>query len=126
MRLLHASSALLEVESLRPPHAVPGFDGEVARLLGVGEKAPTLELFIGPGPPNKGRPMAETLDGWKGFAADGTLRRRPWGRISGLYKLCEREWPPVGDAMPEPQRGLERPVEKVADIGVLKSLGDAG
>jgi hypothetical protein len=32
----------------------------------------------------------------------------------------------VGDAIPEPQRGLLWPVEKVADVGVLKSLGEAG
>ena len=40
-----------------------------------------------------------------------------------MYILCEREWDEVGEAMAD-HRGLLCPVEKVAEVGVLKSLGD--
>jgi hypothetical protein len=40
--------------------------------------------------------------------------------------LWDLEWEELGDATPEPQRGLPCPVEKVAEVGVLKSLGDGG
>jgi len=40
--------------------------------------------------------------------------------------LCDLEWDVVGDAMPEAHRGLLCAVEKVADVGVLKSPGDGG
>jgi hypothetical protein len=39
--------------------------------------------------------------------------------------LWDREWEELGDMM-EPHRGLFCPVEKVAEVGVLKSLGDGG
>lgn len=40
--------------------------------------------------------------------------------------LWERECADMGDATPEPQRGLPWSVEKVAELGVLNSLGDCG
>jgi hypothetical protein len=41
--------------------------------------------------------------------------------------LCAREWDDAGEATPEPQRGLFCPgVEKVAEVGVLNSVGVIG
>ena len=40
--------------------------------------------------------------------------------------LCALEWEEVGDAMVEVHRGLLWPVENVADVGVLNSLGETG
>lgn len=57
---------------------------------------------------------------------DGTLRRRPGVRLPGVYMLCAREWEDVGEAIVDVHRGLLWPVEKVADVGVLNSLGDTG
>jgi hypothetical protein len=39
--------------------------------------------------------------------------------------LCGRDWDEPGD-MAGHQRGLFCPVEKVADVGVLKSPGEGG
>jgi len=60
------------------------------------------------------------------LAPDGTLRRRPGVLLPAEYMLCDLEWDVVGDAMPEAHRGLLCAVEKVADVGVLKSPGDGG
>ena len=62
---------------------------------------------------------------WNGLPPEGTLRRRP-GVLEPAYMLWDREWDELGDATPDPHRGLPWPVEKVADVGVLKSLGDGG
>jgi len=40
--------------------------------------------------------------------------------------LWDREWDETGEATPEPHRGLPWPAEKVAELGVLKSLGECG
>lgn len=72
--------------------------------------------------PKTGRGRLLPSGDWNGFPPDGTLSRRPGVRLPA-YILCEREWDEVGDATPEPHRGLLWPVEKVADVGVLKSLG---
>lgn len=60
------------------------------------------------------------------MAPDGTLRRRPGVRFPDEYMLCDLECEVVGDAMPDAHRGLLWAVEKVADVGVLKSPGDGG
>jgi hypothetical protein len=64
--------------------------GEETRLL-LGEKAPLLELFIAPCPPNIGRPGFRPCGAWKGFTPEGTLRRRPGVRVPGVYMLWDRE-----------------------------------
>ena len=96
--------------------------GEESRLLLAGEKAPELEVFMTPGA-KEGRPTLTPAGAWKGLLPGaGTLRRRLGVRES-VYMLCEREWEDVGEAKPD-HLGLLWPVEKVADVGVLKSLGD--
>lgn len=57
---------------------------------------------------------------------EGTLSRRPGVRDPVAYMLWDLEWDEMGDATPDPQRGLLWPVEKVAEVGVLKSLGEMG
>lgn len=121
VRRRHASSAAVEAESrLEKMDEV----GDASVLL-AGENAPALELFIDPGP-NNGRPRFPPSGDWKGFPPeDGTLSLRPGVREPVVYMLCDREWVEVGDATAD-HRGLLWPVEKVAEVGVLKSLGDTG
>lgn len=126
VRRRHASSGLLDIDSRLAQGPVDAV-GELTRLLFAGEKTPAFEAFIAPGP-NIGRPMCRPWGDWKGFAPDGTLRRRPGVLVPAEYMLsaCELEWDRVGDVIPEAHRGLVCPVEKVAEVGVLKSLGEGG
>lgn len=62
---------------------------------------------------------------WKGFPPEGTLSRRPGVREPATYMLCDLVWDEPGDIM-GPHLGLFCPVEKVAEVGVLKSLGEGG
>lgn len=117
-----ASSEALDVDSRRTDQAELDAVGEETKLLLV-EKTPALELFMVPGP-NMGRPGMAWGD-WNGFAPDGTLSRRPGVRVPVEYMLCDRECVEEGEARPD-HRGLLWPVEKVAEVGVLNSLGDAG
>lgn len=94
-------------------------------LLFEDGNAAGCELLTSPGP-NIGRPGAWPWGDWKGFAPEGTLSRRPGVLLPGTYMLWDLEWVDVGDAMPEAHRGLLWAVENVAEVGVLKSLGDAG
>jgi hypothetical protein len=55
---------------------------------------------------------------WNGLPDDGTDSLRPGVRVP--YKLVVRECEEIGECIPEPQRGLLCPVEKVAEVGVLK------
>jgi len=122
VRRRQASSAALDAESrLDQFEFVEVGD---SRLLWAGEKAPLFDEFIPPGP-NMGPRRLPPCGEWNGLPPDGTLSRRP-GVLDPAYMLCAREWDELGDATPEPQWGLFWPVEKVADVGVLKSLGEAG
>lgn len=88
-----------------------------------GDRAPLFDVLTLPGP-KSGRLWPALGDVVKGYPLDGTLRRRPGVRVPCVYMLWERECDEMGEATPEPQRGLFWPVEKVADVGVLRSLGD--
>jgi hypothetical protein len=124
VRRRQASSAALDMESLRDQPEVEAV-GEDSKLLLPGDNAPELDEFRLPAP-NAGRPRAAPWGDWNGLPPEGTLRRRPGVRMPGVYILCDRECEDEGDAIPDPHRGLFWPVEKVADVGVLKSLGDTG
>lgn len=116
-----ASSAALEVDSRRTDQPEEDAVGDDTRLLLAGEKTPALELFMEPGA-NMGRPGKACGD-WNGLPPAGTLSRR--ARASVLYRLCDLECVDEGEANAD-HRGLLWPVEKVAEVGVLNSLGDAG
>jgi hypothetical protein len=120
VRLRHASSAVDDMES-RLDQVDVDVVGD-ARLCD-GEKAPALDELRPDGP--KTGPLTPGPCGdWNGFPPDGTLRRRP-GVLEPAYMLWDREWDDPGD-MTGPHRGLFCAVEKVADVGVLKSPGDGG
>jgi hypothetical protein len=59
---------------------------------------------------------------WNGFPVEGTDNLRPG--VLCPYRLAVLEWDEIGDCMPDPHRGLLLPVEKVADVGVLKPPGE--
>lgn len=94
------ASSTLAMESRREKMEEVG----EASTLGAGDKAPGLELLIGPGP-KSARPRFAPWGDWKGLPPDGTLRRRP-GVRDPAYMLCERECDEDGDAIPEPHFGL--------------------
>lgn len=127
VRRLQASSAALPIES-RLDH--PEFEavGDESKLLWLGEYAPLFGT-LSPAGPKWGPRRLPPWGDWNGLPPegppDGTLRRRP-GVLEPAYMLCDRECEELGDATPEPQRGLPWPVENVAEVGVLKSLGDGG
>jgi hypothetical protein len=123
VRRLQASSDGFDMESLRTELAVDAV-GEARTLDRPGEKVPEFDVFRPAGPKWGPRIFAPCGD-WNGLPPDGTLSRRP-GVLDPAYILWERECDEIGDATPEPHRGLVWPVEKVAEVGVLKSLGDAG
>jgi len=120
VRLRHASSAVDDVES-RLDQVDVEVVGDPSRLLCDGEKAPELDEFTIDGP-KTGALTPVPCGDWKGLPPEGTLRRRP-GVLEPAYMLCAREWEDPGD-MTGPQRGLFCPVEKVAEVGVLKSPGE--
>ena len=117
---------MLEIDSLLDQAEAVDEVGEASCPGCPGENAPLLEVFTGPGPKRGPRTLVP-WGRWKGFPlAEGTLSRRPGVREpAAAYMLWEREWDEMGEATPEPQRGLPWPVEKVAEVGVLKSLGEA-
>jgi hypothetical protein len=120
VRLRHASSAADDIESrLDHVDAV----GDDSKLPCDGEKAPALDE-LRTGVPKAGPLMPGPCGDWNGLPPDGTLKRRP-GVLAPAYMLCGREWDEPGD-MTGPQRGLFCPVEKVAEVGVLKSPGEGG
>lgn len=124
VRRRQVSSAKLESESrLDQPLA---FDtvGDASKVLWLGEKAPLLDVLI-PGGPKRGFRTLAPCGDWNGLPPEGTLRRRPGVLTPAAYILCGRAWEEFGDAMPGAHRGLFCPVEKVADVGVPKSLGEA-
>lgn len=47
-------------------------------------------------------------------------------RLPEVYRLWERVCPEVGEPILDAQRGLLCAVEKVADVGLLKSPGEGG
>jgi hypothetical protein len=97
--------------------------GDVSRLLCDGEYAPLLDELRAEGENSGPRGLGPCGD-WKGLPPEGTLKRRP-GVLEPAYMLCEREWDAPGD-ITGPHRGLFCPVEKVAEVGVLKSPGEGG
>ena len=82
-----------------------------------------MEVLVEPGP-KRGRPRLAPWGDWNGIPP-GTLRRRT-GVLPLAYMLWDLEWDDVGDAIAEPHRGLLCSVEKVAEVGVLNSLGETG
>lgn len=125
VRRLQASSAAEDVESRRPDQADDGVGGEPRILLPAGEKGATFGLFTAFGAKIT-RLTGVPWGDWKGLAPDGTLSRRPGVRAPDEYMLWDLECEVAGDAMTEFQRGLLWPVEKVAEVGVPKSVGEAG
>lgn len=122
VRLRQPSSAKDDVESLLDQVDVDVV-GDASKLPCDGENAPALdELRVEE--PNMGPLLLGPWGDWNGLPPDGTLSRRP-GVREPAYMLWDREWDEPGD-MTGPQRGLFWPVEKVADVGVLKSPGDGG
>lgn len=122
MRLRHASSAADDVESLLDQVDVDEV-GDANRVFCDGESAPALdELSVEW--PKPGTLTPGPCGDWNGLLLEGTLRRRP-GVLEPAYMLCDREWGVPGD-MTDPHRGLFCPVEKVEEVGVLKSPGEGG
>lgn len=80
MRLRQASSAALALESRRPDQADADVAGDVTAPPPACGRAAGWELLRRPGP-NDERPEADRWVGWKGFAPEGTLRRRPGVRL---------------------------------------------
>lgn len=116
--LRHASScAFDDTESRLLPHAVVG---DVMTVL-PGEKAGFDALM--PWGTMTVWPTTAPGGPWKGCAPEGTLRRRPGAIRLSVNMLWDRECEVVGDAIAD-QRGLLWLVEKVADVGVLKSPGE--
>jgi len=124
VRRLHASSAALPTESRLDQPEVDTV-GDDSKLLWLGEYAPLFGT-LRPGGPNTGPRRLPPCGDWNGFPPEGTLNRRPGVLEPVAYMLWDLECDELGDATPEPQRGLPCPVENVADVGVLKSLGDGG
>jgi len=98
--------------------------GDDNKLLCDGEKAPALDELRAEAPKTGPRAAGPWGD-WNGLPPDGTLRRRPGVLEPPAYMLWDRECDEPGD-MTGPQRGLFCPVEKVAEVGVLKSPGEGG
>lgn len=84
------SSDTLETDSRRADHPEVETVGDETRLLPEGEKAPLLEVLIGPGA-KTGRPKGMPWGVWKGFTPDGTLSRLPGVRAPAEYMLCDLE-----------------------------------
>lgn len=98
--------------------------GDDKRLPFPGENGAPWGESIGPGP-KCGLPKLAPSGDWNGLPPpDGTLSRRPGVLEPPTYMLCDRECEEAGEATPEPHLGLVCSVEKVAEVGVLKSLGE--
>lgn len=124
VRRRQASSATLDRESRRDQPLAFDTVGDASRVLWLGEKAPLLDVLMPEGPKRGPRTLLPCGD-WNGLPPEGTLRRRPGVLAPATYILCERECEEFGDTIPGPHRGLFCPVEKVAEVGVPKSLGEA-
>lgn len=121
VRRRQASSAVLEMDSRLDQLALEVVGDDRRPLLSV-ENPPAPGELIMPGP-KPGLPTLIPCGEWNGLLPEGTLNRRP-GVLEPAYMLWDRECDEIGEATPEPHLGLLCSVEKVAEIGVLQSLGE--